>query len=157
MNRGQFSIEFIVVFGALVMIVATTTIPLYQNSRGSVGKIKNMTLAKETADKFVHSINSAYIEGPGAKKTINYTLPEGVENIKIGDSEDSENFAEILIISNVWEGENTLTASTLLHKDNHPPIIFKNRDNMISPGEHKVSTRLELLDNNDLRIIIEEV
>ncbi len=146
MNRGQFSIEFIVVFGALVMIVAATTIPLYQNSRESVGKIKNMTLAKEAANKISQSINSVYIEGPGAQRTINYTLPSGIENIKIGNSKGSDNHADLLFYSSRWKEDNILSVNTLLHKNNHPNIIIENRENLFNIVNNidKISDNLDV-------------
>ncbi len=154
-NEGQFSIEFIIVLGVFVTLLATVSIPLYNNSRESVGKMKDMTLSKEAANKLASSINMAYIEGPGSQKHVSYNLPEGLDNVKIGVSEGSENYAELLFCSNLWGEDNIVSVSTLLHKDNHPPIIFENRENIMSPGRHEVRTKFVL--SPTIKIIIREV
>lgn len=155
MNRGQFSIEFITVFGVLLTILAMVSIPLYNDSRESVEKMKNMTLAKEAANKIAYSINTAYIEGLGAKKTVNYTLPKGVDNIKISGSTSSENYVDLLILSNRWGEDNVISVDTLLYKDKPPAVVFENRENIMSPGKHKARVTCEL--SPGLRIRIMEV
>lgn len=155
MEKGQFSIEFIVVLGALLIIISSVSLPLFNDSRESVGQIKDMTLARDAANKLAFSINAAYTEGLGAKYTVDFRLSEGIENIKIGDSEDYDNLMEVLISSRGWKDDNTVSVSTFLDRDNHPPVILENPENMMSQGKHNVRVKCEL--DPDPRIKIREV
>lgn len=144
MQKGQFSIEFIIVLGVLLVIISTVSLPLYSNSRDSVEEIKGMSLARNAANKLAYSINMVYVEGPGAKKTVEYTLPEGIENIKISNSEDYENYAEVLIHSSGWVDDNSVSVKTLLSSGNRLAVVFVNPENITSQGDHKVRVINEL-------------
>ncbi len=150
MKKGQFGIEFIVVLGALLIIISSVTIPLYANSRESVGEMTDMSLVRGAANKLAFSIDMAYVEGPGAQKNVDYTLPDGIDNIKIEDSGDSDNVAELMILSSVWEDDNTVSVDTLLHPNNHPPVILG--ENIMTKGEHNVVITCELDPNTKIKI-----
>lgn len=86
--RGQLSIEFIIVLAGLLLVVATVTMPLYNQARTDAEKTAKLADAREAANTIANALNTLYASGPGSKLIIEYWLPEGVENLRIGGWEN---------------------------------------------------------------------
>ncbi|MDI6643338.1 MAG: class III signal peptide-containing protein [Candidatus Hodarchaeaceae archaeon] len=86
--RGQLSIEFMIVLTGLLIIVAVTTMPLYDKARADAEKVTKLADAREAANTLANAVNTLYASGPGAKQVIEYWLPKGVVAIYIGGYEN---------------------------------------------------------------------
>ncbi|MFH1821882.1 MAG: hypothetical protein ABH852_05545 [Methanobacteriota archaeon] len=85
--KGQLSIEFMIVFTGLLIIFATITMPLYNQSRLDAEKVTKIAEAREAANALVGALNTIYASGPGSKLTIEYSLPQGVAAVYLGGYE----------------------------------------------------------------------
>lgn len=82
--RGQLSIEFLIVFTGLLIVVATVTMPTYNQARSDAEKIAKLSEAREAANTLANALNTVYANGPGSKLTIEYWLPQGVAALYMG-------------------------------------------------------------------------
>lgn len=141
MEKGQFSIEFIIVLGVLIGLLGSVTMPLYKNSREDAQKLTDLSLAREAANKLAGAINNVYTAGVGCKQKVTYLLPNNISKIVISENiGSSENKVEVQIWSNNW-GNDYITVETLLPTINHKnwlgcPLIEENLS--ISKGKHAI-------------------
>lgn len=82
--RGQLSVEFIIVLTGLVIVVATITMPMYNQARSDAEKVTKLLEAREAANTLANALNTLYASGPGSKLTIEYSLPQGVVTVYMG-------------------------------------------------------------------------
>ena len=82
MKKGQFTIEFVVVLALFLTVLATVSIPLYNNSRDTAEQTKVTMRAREAANRLVSGINSAYSGGTGTSRQASYWLPAEVTKIE---------------------------------------------------------------------------
>ncbi len=73
--RGQISIEFILIFSALLMLLAGTSMNLYQRGRTDLEEGAQLADARRAATLLVNALNSVYSEGIGARQTVEYWAP----------------------------------------------------------------------------------
>lgn len=85
--RGQLSIEFIIVLTGLLIVVATVTMPIYNQSRSSAEKVTKLSEARGAASTLANALNNIYASGPGTRLTIDYSLPQGVVAAYVGGYE----------------------------------------------------------------------
>lgn len=161
MQKGQFSIEFIAVLGVLLTIMASVTLPLYQDSRADAESITSMAQAKEAAEKLANALNGVS-SGIGNKQTIEYTLPSDVSEIRINENiSGPHNRVEVQILGD-WEG-NKVSVETLLPSTNHknwdgkPLIDASGLD--LNPGDNKILVKYMYPDetHENLWIKLEEI
>ncbi|MEM3723628.1 MAG: class III signal peptide-containing protein [Candidatus Hadarchaeales archaeon] len=76
--RGQLSLEFMVVFTGMLLIVASVTYPLYNQAKEEAEKLTKLSEAKEALNTIVNAVNMVYAGGPGSRQTVDYWLPRGV-------------------------------------------------------------------------------
>ena len=88
--RGQLSIEFMIVLTGLLIVVATVTMPIYNQARFDAEKMTKLTEAREAANTLANALNNLYASGPGSKLTIEYWLPQGVVAVYMGGYESLE-------------------------------------------------------------------
>lgn len=86
--RGQLAIEFLIVVSGLLIILASITMPLYNQARADAEKVSNLADAREVANTLVSAINTLYASGPGSKQIIEYWLPKGVVALRAGGYEN---------------------------------------------------------------------
>ncbi len=93
--RGQLSIEFIVVISGLLIILAATTMPMYNQARVEAEKVSKLADAREAAGEITNALNTVYAAGVGSKQTVEYRLPEGVvkiyANVNVDGIETTDN------------------------------------------------------------------
>jgi len=85
MKIGQISLEFIMLFGFVLVILAgiiTTSIIYNSEIKDSI----RMTQATNFANKLISSTESISYSGPKSRTTFDIYLPEGVENIQVIDN-----------------------------------------------------------------------
>ena len=88
MKSGQFTIEFVVVLALFLTVLATVSIPLYNNSRDTAEQSKIMMDAREAANRLASQIDSAYSGGIGTSRQARYWLPGKVTKIESGSIDD---------------------------------------------------------------------
>jgi uncharacterized protein (UPF0333 family) len=79
--KGQLSLEFMIVFVGLLLVVGSITYALYDEARADADRLNKLAEAREAAAALANALNSLYAGGPGSKQTIDYWLPEGVVEI----------------------------------------------------------------------------
>jgi hypothetical protein len=73
--RGQISIEFILIFSALLMVFAGISMVLYQRGKEDLEEGVRLADARRAATLLVNALNSVYSEGIGARQTVEYWVP----------------------------------------------------------------------------------
>jgi hypothetical protein len=73
--RGQISIEFILIFSALLMLFAGISVNFYQKGRTDLEEGAQLADARRAATLLVDALNSVYSEGIGARQTVEYWVP----------------------------------------------------------------------------------
>lgn len=145
MEKGQFSVEFIIVLGALFMALATITVPLYEQSKSDAQKTSDLTQAREAANKLANAANNVYFSGIGARKTVRYWLPEGVTEVRIDESIDKNGNGRLDVqIRFEQEDYENVTVDTLL------PSKWDEKGNERDPG-NRVSFDNRIETNADTR------
>jgi len=114
--KGQFSIEFIVVLSGLFLILATVTMPMYDQARADADKISKLADTREAANTLANALNTVYAAGVGSKQTVEYWLPKGVVSVSFVDG--TENRVDIKIELNL-ESDNVVQISTILPSENY--------------------------------------
>lgn len=126
--RGQLSIEFMIVFTGMLLIVASVTYPLYNRSRADAEKLAALLDSREAATVLANAINSVYAGGPGAKQTVEYWLPKGVVGISANPSVDISRKGRMDVVIEldfngdwVWDNttDSTIVTPTLLPSQWH--------------------------------------
>ena len=112
--RGQLSIEFIIVLSGLLLIIATVSMPMYNQARADVEKISKLADAREAAVTLANATNTVYAAGVGSKQTIEYWLPQGVVSVSFVGG--TENRLDVRIELNI-ESDNVVQVSTLLSEN----------------------------------------
>jgi len=86
--RGQFSVEFMIVIGCLLMILGSISIPLYNSSRNDAQRLVDTADAREAATRLANALNTIYAGGIGSKQTVEYWLPRGIVALRAGGYEN---------------------------------------------------------------------
>ena len=79
--KGQLSLEFIIVLTGLLLVVATVTMPVYDQSRSDAEKVTKLSEAREAANILAGALNNLYAGGPGSRVAVEYSLPPGVVSV----------------------------------------------------------------------------
>lgn len=144
MKSGQFSVEFVIVLGVLLVLIASVTMPMYRSAEEDAQQVTRLAEAREAANKIASALNTVYSGGVGSKQTVEYRLPGRVlkilvrENIDGTDGVPLDNRADVQIWFN-WEGDNVVVINTLLPSVYHEswagyPLIRENSDNPLESG-----------------------
>ncbi|KXB00105.1 hypothetical protein AKJ42_01670 [candidate division MSBL1 archaeon SCGC-AAA261C02] len=163
LEKGQFSIEFIIVLGVLLTLIASVSLPLYENSSAKARKLTRLSQAREAGNELVSALNTVYAGGVGAKQTIEYSLPSSVRQIRIDedvdgtDSVPQDNRMDVQIEMD-WEEDNVVLINTLIPSqyqygegEEVIPVIDAHLSE--SHGDHTVVVSYE----NYPTIVLEEV
>jgi len=117
--KGQFSIEFIVVLSGLLLILATVTMPMYDQARADADKISKLADTREAANTLANALNTVYASGVGSKQTVEYWLPKGVVSVSFVDG--TENRVDVKIELGL-ESDNVVQISTILPSKNYVAV-----------------------------------
>ena len=77
--KAQASIEYLMIVGVLLLIV----IPIFYYSSNRVNANIKLEQVDDAVKNLVNAANDVYSLGPGAKKYITITVPDGIKNITI--------------------------------------------------------------------------
>ena len=147
--RGQLSIEFLVVVSGLLIILATITIPMYNQARADADKVSKLADAREAANTLTNALNTVYASGVGSKQTIEYWLPKSVTSVSFVDG--AENRVDVKIELNL-ESDNVVQVSTTLpSRDDENRVIVDNENFEVGSGLHRMTFTYKY--SGDLRYI----
>lgn len=83
MERGQVSIEYVVIMGFLLLLI----IPLTAYSFIEVKRSTQMNNAEDTVNTLANAADEVYALGPGSKKYVQITIPGGVTQSSVSNRE----------------------------------------------------------------------
>jgi len=81
-SRGQLSLEFLLLLAVIFTFLSTTTMPIYEDSKALAREFTQRRDARDATEKIARGLETAYMNGSSAKETVNYWLPDRVENVK---------------------------------------------------------------------------
>jgi len=142
--RGQFSIEFLMVLGVLLMILGSIAVPMFNRARGSAEKVVDLAKARDAAGKIAGVLDAVYSCGVGSKKMAEYDLPSGVVEILVSENVDGiigapDGWVDVCVVLD-GEGDNLVSVSTSLPSrgENWPgyPLIVSSL--ATNAGHHRI-------------------
>ncbi|KXA94786.1 hypothetical protein AKJ65_03410 [candidate division MSBL1 archaeon SCGC-AAA259E19] len=123
MERGQFSIEFIIVLAAFFIVLATVSVPLYTNTRETANELTDVTEAREAANELTLILNTVYSGSPGTQQTTTYWLPESASEVR-GTSRDNK--LQVSITLEFADEDVTVEVSTLIPDEWKDRVFLEN-------------------------------
>ena len=127
-QRGQLSVEYLLLILVFLLILGSVTIPLIGSSIDAANDVSNTAAAKSIVDDIGNAVNIVYANGPGARRTLNVFVPTDMtlasnnqENIltmtlQLSDEEDK------LVSSNI--DSNVVVRTTNLNRRNYEAVIY---------------------------------
>ncbi len=153
--RGQLSIEFIVVVSGLLIILATITMPMYNQARADAERVSKLADAREAANTLANAINTVYAAGVGSRQTVEYWLPKGVVSVSFVDG--AENRVDVKIELNL-ESDNLVQVSTILPSSSYENYVVVSGSiliNSVYRVRHHTSLQYDFdIDNEQPRRIV---
>jgi len=73
-----------IVLSGFLIVVATLTLPMYNQARSDAEKLTKISEARGAANELAKALNNLYAIGPGSKFTVEYSLPQGILAIYLG-------------------------------------------------------------------------
>lgn len=123
MEKGQFSIEFIIVLAAFFIVLATVSVPLYTSTRETANNLTDLTEAREAANELTLLLNTVYSGSPGTQQTATYWLPKSVGEVE-GVSKD--NRLQVSITLQFSDGDVTVEVPTLIPDEWKDRVFLEN-------------------------------
>ena len=75
--RGQSAVEYLLIFSAMLLIFAVVTLGEMVNPAAEAGRdTLFLSQARYAADAIAGSVNSVYANGPGATKSVGFTIDQ---------------------------------------------------------------------------------
>jgi uncharacterized protein (UPF0333 family) len=125
--KGQVAVEYLILFGAFLMIFGIVIWPqAISPSQKVAAETSSMSRAKILADGLADAINSVYSAGPGSCKTFLFTLEQGCTVFL--ENQITENGA--LKVVRVESGENFIVPIRYLSENLEGTYLY------LSPGTH---------------------
>ena len=84
-NRGQVSLEYLLIFAVSLIILLAFTLPLLEWGLENTMDVSNSLNAKSELSKLSDAISMVYSEGQGSRQTVYLTMDNSV-NVKISSS-----------------------------------------------------------------------
>jgi len=79
-NRGQISVEYLLLIVVILVVLGSITIPLIGKSIDASNDISYTSDAKIAVESVADAINLVYANGPGSKRTLNIRIPQNGMN-----------------------------------------------------------------------------
>ena len=80
-EKGQASVEYLLLIVVILIILASVTIPLVSSSVNSTMDVSRSSDTKNAIESMANAVNLVYANGPGAKRTIDVYLPQNMNLI----------------------------------------------------------------------------
>ena len=84
-NKGQVSLEYLLIFAISIIILTAFTLPLTEFALEKTLDTSNTLNAKGELSKLSNAITQVYGEGEGSRQTLHLTLDESI-NVKVTSS-----------------------------------------------------------------------
>ena len=143
-KRGQISLEYVMIVGAVLLI----TIPLFFYAIYEASYKIRLNQADDAVNTLVKAADTVYSMGPGSKKYVWVSIPSGVESSLVdendvqltlsifGGSSDIHAFSKAVLVGSIPEGKGTyripvesLEAGVVrigeVYTDTTPPVILR--------------------------------
>ena len=136
MNKGQASVEFLIIFA--VALIALIAIVSYTND--STAQFNNKQLVdqgQQSVDVLALAANDVYRQGVGAKKKVYYVVPSGTDESKSGIEQSS--FVLNVLNSDVYGRTNVTLSGTLPVTAGGHYIWFTAHENYVFVGTQDIS------------------
>jgi uncharacterized protein (UPF0333 family) len=75
-NKGQASVEYLLLLVVILIIMAAVTIPLVGSSVDATMDVSTSSDTKNAIQSIANAVNIVYANGPGAKRTIDIYMPQ---------------------------------------------------------------------------------
>lgn len=135
-----------IVFTGLMMIVAVTTMPMYEGARADAEKVSKLADAREAANTIANALDTVYAGGVGSKQTVEYWLPDDILSISFVDG--TENRVDVKIELNL-ASDNVVQISTVLSsRTDENQVIIDNENFDLSSGTHRMTFTYEYRNGN---------
>ena len=73
-NKGQVSLEYLLIFSISLIILIAFTLPLLEDSMNNTFDVSDSIKTKSELSKFALAIKQVYGEGQGSKQTVNLDM-----------------------------------------------------------------------------------
>ena len=78
-NKGQMSVEYLLIVLVIILVLAIVTLPLISNSIDASNDVSHSSDAKVSSTTLANAADTVYSNGPGAKRTVSFFIPETTE------------------------------------------------------------------------------
>lgn len=95
-NKGQASVEYLLLLVVILIIMAAVTIPLVGSSVDATMDVSTSSDTKNALQSVANAVNLVYANGPGAKRTISVYMPQ---NMNITYDSASNTINQKLVLS----------------------------------------------------------
>lgn len=75
-TRGQVSVEYLLVVLILILVLSIVTVPLISKSIDASNGVSDSSDAKVAVDTLANAADVVYANGPGAKRTVSFYVPQ---------------------------------------------------------------------------------
>lgn len=75
-NKGQMSVEYLLIVLVVILVLSIVTIPLISNSIDASNDVSHSSDAKVASTTLANAADTVYSNGPGSKRTVNFFIPE---------------------------------------------------------------------------------
>lgn len=125
---GQVSFEYLMLILVAILILGTVTIPLIGRAIDASNDVSRASDAKVAVESIANAANIVYANGPGAKRTVNFYIPQSGT---IGFDKTNKIIYFDLTLSNntrrinaTTEYDNITLNPTSLNKGWHKAVIY---------------------------------
>lgn len=114
-NKGQMSVEYLLIVLVVILVLAIVTVPLISNSIDASNDVSHSSDAKVAATTIANAADTVYANGPHSKRTVNLYIPSNVSKIEFEGK-------EVCIPVTLSNGTKNITANTQYGFTNENPL-----------------------------------
>lgn len=82
-NKGQMSVEYLLIVVVVIFVLSLITIPLISNSIDASNDVSRSSDAKVALTTIANAADTVYANGPHSKRTVNFYIPKNNNSDKI--------------------------------------------------------------------------
>jgi len=147
-KTGQTAVEYLVVFSAaLVFIALATTAAMIDPGKESAQNTLYLSQARNAADSIAEAINTVYINGPGAVKSVGIQMDTGWWIFFDNDSN------AVKVSVGISSGTENLQSSVYYPIDNYHSVLVSSGLHTVIvewPSDPSIAENLFVISENDL-------
>lgn len=117
-NKGQMSVEYLLIVLVVILVLSIVTIPLISNSIDASNDISHSSDAKVAASTIADAADTVYANGPHSKRTVDFYIPSNTTYIKFEGNK--------LIIPVILSNGTTQNVNATVHTAQYGLVIYDN-------------------------------